>query len=98
YHVDAAAGPFRRVRSVCSACSSGANAILLAAAWIRAGRARCVLAGGADGLCRLTYTGFGALAALDANPCRPFDKRRAGLNLGEGAAFLLLEPEEHARA
>jgi 3-oxoacyl-[acyl-carrier-protein] synthase II len=97
-HVHAAAGPFRRIRSVCSACSSGANAILLAAAWIRGGAADCVLAGGADGLCRLTYTGFGALSALDSNPCRPFDKRRAGLNLGEGAAFLLLERDEHARA
>lgn len=97
-HVRAAVGPFRRVRSVCSACSSGANAILLGAAWIRAGLSSCVLAGGADGLCRLTYTGFGALAAVDPGPCRPFDRRRAGLNLGEAAAFLLLEPEHAARA
>jgi 3-oxoacyl-[acyl-carrier-protein] synthase II len=97
-HVRAAVGPFRKVRSICSACSSGANAILLAAAWIRAGLSRCAVAGGADGLCRLTYTGFGALSALDPNPCRPFDKRRAGLNLGEGAAFLVLEPESAARA
>ncbi len=91
-HVRAAVGPFRRVRSVCSACSSGANAILLAAAWIRSGRSRCVIAGGADGLCRLTYAGFSALSALSADPCRPFDRRRNGLNLGEGAAFLVLEP------
>ncbi|WP_437671019.1 beta-ketoacyl synthase N-terminal-like domain-containing protein [Sorangium sp. So ce131] len=97
-HVRAAVGPFRRVRSICSACSSGANAILLAAAWLRAGLSSCVLAGGADGLCRLTYTGFGALAAVDPDPCRPFDRRRAGLNLGEAAAFLLLEPEDAARA
>jgi len=97
-HVRASIGPFRRVRSVCSACSSGTNAILLGAAWIRAGLSTCVLAGGADGLCRLTYTGFGALGALDPGPCRPFDRRRAGLNLGEGAAFLVLEPEEAARA
>ena len=93
-HVCVAAGPFRRVRSVCSACSSGANAILLAASWIRQGLSRCVVAGGADGLCRLTYTGFGALSALDSGPCRPFDRRRAGLTLGEGAGFLVLEPEE----
>ncbi|MEP7122493.1 MAG: beta-ketoacyl-[acyl-carrier-protein] synthase family protein, partial [Byssovorax sp.] len=97
-HVRAAVGPFRRVRSVCSACSSGANAILLAAAWIRGGRSKCVIAGGADGLCRLTYAGFGALSALSADPCRPFDSRRNGLNLGEGAAFLVLEPEDAARA
>jgi len=97
-HVRSAVGPFRRIRSICSACSSGANAILLAAAWLRAGRSDRVVAGGADGLCRLTYTGFGALSALDPNPCRPFDKRRAGLNLGEGAGFLVLETEEAARA
>ncbi len=97
-HVSAALGPFAKVRSVCSACSSGANAILLAAAWIRAGRSRCVIAGGADGLCRLTFTGFGALSALAPEPCRPFDRRRTGLNLGEGAAFLVLEPEDAARA
>jgi 3-oxoacyl-[acyl-carrier-protein] synthase II len=97
-HVSAALGPFGMVRSLCSACSSGANAILLGAAWIRAGRSRCVIAGGADGLCRLTFTGFGALSALSATPCRPFDARRNGLNLGEGAAFLVLEPEDAARA
>ncbi len=90
--VAAAAGPFQRVRTLCSACSGGANAILLAAAWIRAGRSRAVLAGGVDALCRLTFTGFGALGALSPEPCRPFDRRRNGLNLGEAAALLLLEP------
>ena len=97
-HVHEAAGPFRRTRSLCSACSSGANALLLGAAWLRAGLSDCVIAGGADGLCRLTYTGFAALSAVDANPCRPFDRRRAGLNLGEGAGFLVIEPERTARA
>ncbi len=97
-HVRAAIGPFRRVRSLCSACSGGANAIMIGAAWIRAGVSRCVVAGGADGLCRLTFAGFGALSAVDPNPCRPFDKRRAGLNLGEGAGFVVLEPEDSARA
>jgi 3-oxoacyl-[acyl-carrier-protein] synthase II len=97
-HVAAALGPFREVRSLCSACSGGANAILLAATWIRRGRSRCAIAGGADALCRLTYAGFSALGALSAEPCRPFDRRRAGLNLGEGAAFLVLEAEDAARA
>lgn len=97
-HVRMAIGPFRRVRSLCSACSGGANAVILGAAWIRAGVSRCVIAGGADGLCRLTFAGFGSLSAVDPNPCRPFDKRRAGLNLGEGAGFVVLEPEETARA
>jgi 3-oxoacyl-[acyl-carrier-protein] synthase II len=97
-HVAAAVGPFQQVRTLCSACSGGANAILLAAAWLREGRSRCAIAGGADALCRLTFTGFGALAALSPEPCRPFDRRRSGLNLGEGAAFLVLETEDAARA
>ena len=97
-HVSAAAGPFRRVRTVCSACSSGATAVLLGAAWIRLGRSSRVLAGGADGLCRLTYSGFAALGALDPAPCRPFDRARMGLSLGEAASFLVLESEASARA
>lgn len=90
-------GPFRRSRTVCSACSSGSSAILLAATWIRSGRSRCVVAGGTEALSRLTVAGFNALNALDPSPCRPFDRTRAGLNLGEGAAFLVLEAEESAR-
>ncbi|MBI4952211.1 MAG: 3-oxoacyl-ACP synthase [Myxococcales bacterium] len=91
-------GPFRRVRTVCSACSSGANALILAAAWLRSGRSERVLAGAADGLCRLTFTGFSALGAMSPEPCRPFDLHRDGLSLGEGAAFALLETEASARA
>ena len=82
--------------TVCSACSSGANALVQGAAWLVTGKARRVLAGGADGLCLLTYTGFNALGATDPGPCRPFDAERAGLTLGEGAAFLVLEREEEA--
>jgi 3-oxoacyl-[acyl-carrier-protein] synthase II len=88
-----AAGPFTRARSLCSACSGGANAILLGGSWIRSGQSDRVLAGGADGLCRLTYTGFNALGAVAPDICRPFDRRRVGLGLGEGAAFLVLESE-----
>lgn len=84
--------------TVCSACSSGANAILQGAAWILSGAAERVLAGGADGLCELTFNGFNALMAMDPEPCRPFDRTRAGMNLGEGASFLLLESEQSARA
>jgi 3-oxoacyl-[acyl-carrier-protein] synthase II len=93
-----ALGSFGRTATLCSACSSGANAIMLAATWLCLGKSQRVLAGGADGLCRLTYTGFSCLGALSPEPCRPFDERRDGLNLGEGAAFLLLETEASARA
>jgi 3-oxoacyl-[acyl-carrier-protein] synthase II len=89
--------PFRQARTVCSACSSGSNALLLAASWLRSGRSQRVLAGGADGLCRLTYCGFSALGALSPEPCRPFDVARDGLSLGEAAAFLVVETEASAR-
>lgn len=93
--------PLERVRAalaleghhatVCSACSSGANAIGLGASWIENGRAPRALVGGADALCRLTFAGFDALGVMSPGPCRPFDAARSGLTLGEGAAFLLLE-------
>ena len=84
--------------TVCSACSSGAVAIALAASWLLAGRASRVVAGGVDGLCQLTFAGFNALGALDPEPCRPFDAARAGLTLGEGAGCLVLELESSAQA
>jgi 3-oxoacyl-[acyl-carrier-protein] synthase II len=77
--------------TISTACSSGANAIGLGADWIRAGRVAAVLCGGADSLCRMAYSGFNALQALDREPCRPFDRRRAGITLGEGAAMFVLE-------
>jgi len=91
-------GPFSQVRTVSSACSTGAMAILIAACWLRAGVSTCVLAGAADGLCRLTLTGFNALGSLDPLPCRPFDRSRNGLSLGEGAAFVVLERDDAAAA
>ena len=80
------------------ACASGAIAIALAAQMIRDGRAPVALAGGADALCTTTLAGFHALQALDPQPCRPFCETRAGLNIGEAAAAVLLEDIEHARA
>jgi len=77
-------------RTVCSACSSGAHAIAMARDAILRGDCDVALAGGTDALCRLTYSGFNALGALDGDPCRPFDESRRGLNLGEAAAFLVL--------
>ena len=91
-------GPFARIRTVASACSSGANAIVVAASWLLTGEVDAVLAGASDGLCRLTLSGFNALAAIDPEPCRPFDIRRRGTSLGEGAGFLVLERDDAARA
>lgn len=91
-------GGVTRIATVCSACSSSANAIALAGSWIVSGRARTVLAGGTDGLCRLTFAGFDALGVMSGEPCRPFDQRRNGMSLGEGAAFLVLEAEADAMA
>jgi 3-oxoacyl-[acyl-carrier-protein] synthase II len=90
-------GPFVHMRTLCSACSSGANAMVVAALWLLERTVDAVLAGGTDGLCRLTLTGFNALAAVDPAPCRPFDRRRRGLNLGEGAGFAVLERSADAR-
>jgi 3-oxoacyl-[acyl-carrier-protein] synthase II len=96
--LDESLGPFARVRSISSACSGGANAVVIAAGWLLAGEVDAVLAGGCDALCRLTLSGFNALGALDPEPCRPFDRKRRGTNLGEGAGFLVLERAERARA
>ncbi len=81
------------VVTVSTACSSGGAAIKLALEMIRGGRARRVLAGGADSLCRLTYYGFNALQLLDPSGARPLDESRRGMTLSEGAAMLLLSAE-----
>lgn len=86
------------VWTVSTACSSGAVALALALELLRSGRFQRVLAGGADALCRLTYFGFHSLQLLDPQGGRPFDRRRKGLSLGEGAAMLLLEAAENLPA
>jgi len=84
------------VSTVSTACSSSANALQYAAGLIRHGYADRMLAGGADSLTRFTLNGFSTLKILDDKQCNPFDENRNGLNLGEAAAFLLLESEESA--
>ena len=81
---------------ISNACAGGANAIGHAADLIRSGMADIVLAGGYDALCELVYCGFDSLLTLAPELCRPFDRGRNGLMIGEGAAFLVLESEEHA--
>jgi len=80
-----------------AACSSSTMAIGQGAEAIRRGRADAVLAGGADALARLTFSGFNALRLMDPLPCRPFDPSRAGMNIGEGGAVLVLEDLDRAR-
>ena len=77
--------------AISAACASSAMAIALAANMLLDGAAPMMLAGGSDALCPFTLSGFSSLQALDPDPCRPFDQNRKGLNLGEGAAVLVLE-------
>ena len=82
------------VSTISTACSSSANSIMFGARLIKHGLLDRVLAGGTDSLSKFTLNGFNTLMILDKHHCRPFDKSRTGLNLGEGAAFLVLESEE----
>jgi 3-oxoacyl-[acyl-carrier-protein] synthase II len=81
-----------------SACASGTTAIGHAFRMIQDGRSSMVCAGGAEALCPFLVAGFNSLRLLSKNPCKPFDAARDGLNLGEGAAALILESAESARA
>jgi 3-oxoacyl-[acyl-carrier-protein] synthase II len=76
---------------IANACASGSNAVGEAFEWIRSGRSERVLTGGYDALSQLVFAGFDSLQALSTTSCRPFDARRDGLVLGEGAAVLTLE-------
>jgi 3-oxoacyl-(acyl-carrier-protein) synthase len=82
------------VTTINTACSSSANAIQYGGRLLRNGMARRAIVGGVDSLAKYTINGFNALQILAPAACRPFDEHRQGLNLGEGAAFLVLEREE----
>jgi 3-oxoacyl-[acyl-carrier-protein] synthase II len=81
-----------------TACAAGNYAIAHATDVLRAGRADVMLAGGADSFSRITYTGFHRLGAIAPERCQPFDKNRKGMVPGEGAAVLVLETLDRARA
>ncbi len=88
---------FDELTTISTACSSAANAIMLGAKLLETGEADIVVAGGSEALSRFHLNGFYSLMILDKKRCRPFDATRAGLNLGEGAAFVVLESESAAR-
>jgi 3-oxoacyl-[acyl-carrier-protein] synthase II len=82
--------------TITTACSSSATSIGYGADLIKTGQARAVLCGGSDAMSELTFGGFNSLKAMDPSPCKPFDRKRAGMSLGEGSAILILEGLEEA--
>jgi 3-oxoacyl-(acyl-carrier-protein) synthase len=83
--------------TVSTACSSSANALILAALRIREGLSRAAVVLGVDTLSEMVYYGFGSLGLVSPFPVTPFDADRRGLTLGEAAACLVLEDGEAAR-
>lgn len=80
-----------------TACSSSANSIMQGARMLKAGKAKRAIVGGVDSLAKYTVNGFNSLQIFSDEITRPFDANRKGLNLGEGAAYLVLEREEDAQ-
>lgn len=78
------------VSTLSTACSSSANAIIQGSRLLKHHKADVIVAGGTDALCRFTLNGFNTLMILDSEPCKPFDDNRKGLNLGEGAGYVVL--------
>jgi 3-oxoacyl-[acyl-carrier-protein] synthase-1 len=85
------------ISTISTACSSSANSIMYGARLIKHGLLDRVIVGGTDSLSRFTINGFMTLMILDPQPCKPFDADRKGLNLGEGAGFLVIESEQAAK-
>lgn len=83
------------LNTINTACSSSANAIMYGARLIKAGLADRAIVGGVDSLAKFTINGFNSLRILSNEACAPFDENRKGLNLGEAAAFIVLENEEY---
>jgi len=82
--------------TITTACSSSATAIGYGADLIRSGKSKAILCGGSEALSELTFGGFNSLKAMDPSPCKPFDRRRAGMSLGEGAGIIILEDFDEA--
>jgi 3-oxoacyl-[acyl-carrier-protein] synthase-1 len=89
-------GGFSMISTISTACSSAANAVILGANLIKAGRVDIAVAGGSECITKFHLNGFNTLMILDRQHCRPFDRDRAGINLGEGAAFIVMESARSA--
>lgn len=90
-------GNFDFATTISTACSSALNAIIVGAEIIETGLKDIVVVGGTESLSRFHLNGFKSLMILDQNICRPFNADRAGLNLGEGAGFIVIESEDSAK-
>ncbi|WP_340115059.1 beta-ketoacyl-[acyl-carrier-protein] synthase family protein [Maribellus mangrovi] len=95
--VAAVFGLNNNVLTLSTACSSSSNAIIVGARLIKAGLVDRVIAGGSDALSKFTLNGFKSLMILDEAHCKPFDAERKGLNLGEAAAYIVLENSKVAQ-
>lgn len=90
-------GKFALLDTISTACSSALNAIEIGANLIKTGQYEQAVVGGTESLSRFHLNGFNTLMILDHAQCRPFDETRAGLNLGEGAGFLVIETLSSAK-
>jgi 3-oxoacyl-[acyl-carrier-protein] synthase-1 len=90
-------GVFEFCTTISTACSSAANAIILGANMLKAGLLDAVIVGGTECLTKFHLNGFNTLMILDPKPCKPFDANRAGITLGEGAGYLVLEKESNLK-
>jgi 3-oxoacyl-(acyl-carrier-protein) synthase len=86
------------ISTISTACSSSANSIMFGARLIKNNILDRVIVGGTDSLTKFTLNGFNTLMILDRNECKPFDENRKGLNLGEGAGFIVIESEKAVKA
>lgn len=82
--------------TISTACSSSSTSIGLAGELVRKGQADVVISGGTESLSETTFSGFSSLRAVDEQPCRPFDRDRKGISLGEGAALFIIEERDRA--
>lgn len=91
-------GHFDLMTTISTACSSAANSVILGADLIKTGRVDAAIVGGTESLSKFHLNGFNSLMILEHQPCRPFERSNQGLNLGEGAGYIVIERESVAKA